>query len=107
MTGLIFRCAEAGPLSVDIQTPPEMGVTANAALQVAVTGVRFWPENEATENKPTGWSLSSSPTIAVKDVTNSDPTKNIVTVRWQAGLSRVLSYELSFLIFFNQKAPAL
>jgi hypothetical protein len=103
ISGLIFRCAETGSFSVDIPTPPQIGVTRTAALQMSITGVTFWPESEATENKPTAWRLTSAPTIGVKDPLNSDAGKNILTISWQTDFSRIVAYEMAYTIYLNQK----
>lgn len=103
VSGLIFRCGETGSFSLDIATPPELGLTASAGLQMSITGVTFSPESEAAENKPTAWGLVSAPTIAVKDTGNTDAGKNVLTIGWKTDLSRIVAYEMAYTIYLSQK----
>ena len=101
VSGLIFRCGETGSFAVDLAMPPEIGITA-AGLEMSITGVTFSPENEAAENKPTGWRLVGAPTIAVKDPGNADPAKNVLTIRWQTDLSLIVAYEMGYTLYLSQ-----
>ena len=103
ISGLISRCAETGSFSIDIPTPPEMGKSKTAALQMSISGVTFQPENEARENKATEWGLASQPTIEVKDSTASAPSANVLTIRWQAYFNNILSYEMAYTLYLTQR----
>ena len=103
ISGIINRCTEGDTLFAELRTPPEIGVTVKASVQLAITGVTVRFGNEAIENNPTEWRLTGPATIGVVDKANQDPKDNRLRISWTGSFLNLTDYQLSYTIFLIQK----
>jgi hypothetical protein len=103
ISGVINRCVAGGAATAEVRTPPQMGITERASIQLAISGVTLNYGNEAIENLPTEWRLTAAPTVSIADKNNTDPSKNLLEIAWQGAFLNVTSYQLSYTIFLVQK----
>jgi hypothetical protein len=103
ISGFIRRCVDGGSSSVEIATPPEMGITKIAAIHMAISGVALVPESQLAQNKSTEWRLNSVPVVKIADPNNADESKNRLEISWNASFVNVASYELAYTLYLTQK----
>ena len=103
ISGVINRCTDGDTFMLVFPTPAAMGITRSAAIEMSVSGATLKFGNEAVENNPTEWTLTSQPSIAVADAANADPAKNVLKVTWSGTFSNLTEYQLHYTIFLVQQ----
>ena len=100
ITGSLYRCVDGGVSAAEIPLPPGLGITKTAALSLVISGVVPVPESQVY--KSTQWQLLSVPIVKVADPANTDRTRNLLQVSWNAMFVNIVSYQISYTLYLTE-----